>query len=552
MVLSATGGTGDYTFGGDATENLIAGTYNYTVTDENGCIATASATINDAPALLTLSANPTQIACAGGTGSVELVAEGGVAPYVFSGETADLAAGTYNYTVTDKNGCTANATATITEPDALIVSATAGAIACNGESTTVTVSATGGTAPYTGTGTFTVSAGSYSYTVSDANGCSEVVNVTISQPTAIDATASAGTITVPGGTTTLIVSANGGTSPYTYSLNGGGYQSSNTFTVNAGTYTVTVKDANGCTKNTNTVTVTEPTQGNTPTIVYYTGSRSVQYYSTVSLSAILFNGNNYRGIGGKTITFTIGSQSVTATTNSSGIASATLLITQAPGNYRVITTFDGDATYRSSSDNDAFTVARKTVYAGLTGTVTKVYDGNTTAYMSPSNYTLSGVVNGDNVSLNKPATGTYNNKSVGTGKRVTVTGLALTGTDAGKYTLSSTTVSAYIGVITSSQKSEEIVTPIEPTVGYADLKVYPNPFSDRLRFEFMSPESVDARIDLFDMTGRLVKTVFEQPIEGGVNYEADFKPETMISGIYIYRMTMGESVYNGKVIFKKE
>jgi hypothetical protein len=54
------------------------------------------------------------------------------------------------------------------------------------------------------------------------------------------------------------------------------------------------------------------------------------------------------------------------------------------------------------------------------------------------------------------------------------------------------------------------------------------------------------------MTGRLVKTIFEQPIEGGVNYEADFKPETIISGMYIYRMTMGETVYNGKVVFKKE
>jgi hypothetical protein len=54
------------------------------------------------------------------------------------------------------------------------------------------------------------------------------------------------------------------------------------------------------------------------------------------------------------------------------------------------------------------------------------------------------------------------------------------------------------------------------------------------------------------MTGRLVKTIFEQPIEGGVNYEAGFRPETIISGLYIYRMTMGDAVYNGKVVFKKE
>ena len=54
------------------------------------------------------------------------------------------------------------------------------------------------------------------------------------------------------------------------------------------------------------------------------------------------------------------------------------------------------------------------------------------------------------------------------------------------------------------------------------------------------------------MTGRMVKTIFEQPVEGGVSYEAEFRPETIISGMYIYRVTMGEAIYNGKVVFKKE
>jgi hypothetical protein len=46
--------------------------------------------------------------------------------------------------------------------------------------------------------------------------------------------------------------------------------------------------------------------------------------------------------------------------------------------------------------------------------------------------------------------------------------------------------------------------------------------------------------------------VFEAPVEAGVNYEADFRPETIISGMYIYRVTMGENIYNGKVVFKKD
>jgi uncharacterized repeat protein (TIGR01451 family) len=112
--------------------------------------------------------------------------------------------------------------------------------------------------------------------------------------------------------------------------------------------------------------------------------------------------------------------------------------------------------------------------------------------------------------------------------------------------------SVYCTYIADNSKSAVIAGEIEPVFEKAGFKVYPNPFSEKLRFEFVSPESVNARIDLYDMTGRLVKTIFEQPIEGGVNYEADFRPETIISGMYIYRMTMGDAVYNGKVVFKKE
>jgi hypothetical protein len=116
------------------------------------------------------------------------------------------------------------------------------------------------------------------------------------------------------------------------------------------------------------------------------------------------------------------------------------------------------------------------------------------------------------------------------------------------------TYSIYCTYTTSSDKAADIFTEIDISseIDVADLKVYPNPFSDRLRFEFVSPESVNARIDLYDMTGRLVKTIFEQPVESGVSYEADFRPETIVSGMFIYRVTMGEAMYNGKVVFKKE
>jgi len=66
--------------------------------------------------------------------------------YLGPAGTFSHAAGTYSYTVTDANGCTATTTGTITEPTALTASSSATAILCNGGSSTVTVSATRGTA----------------------------------------------------------------------------------------------------------------------------------------------------------------------------------------------------------------------------------------------------------------------------------------------------------------------------------------------------------------------------------------------------------------------
>src|SRR6185436_19124704 len=154
----------------------------------------------------------------------------------------------YTFTVTDARGCTASASVTITEPALLIASASAGTIACGGGTTSVTVTASGGTAPYNGTGSFTRGAGSYTFIVTDANGCTASASVTITEPTLLVSSASAGTIACNGGTTSVTVTASGGTTPYS---------GTGSFTRGAGTYTFTVTDANGCTASA-TVTITEP------------------------------------------------------------------------------------------------------------------------------------------------------------------------------------------------------------------------------------------------------------------------------------------------------
>jgi hypothetical protein len=84
---------------------------------------------------------------------------------------------------TDANGCIANDTIIITQPNALIASSIiSSSILCNGGNAVVSVTAAGGIAPYTGTGNFTVTAGTYSYSISDINGCLNSTSITVTEP----------------------------------------------------------------------------------------------------------------------------------------------------------------------------------------------------------------------------------------------------------------------------------------------------------------------------------------------------------------------------------
>jgi SprB repeat len=265
-TVVASGGTAPYSYawapGGQTTATatgLSAGSYTVTVTDANLCTQTASATVGTTACTISVSASAGTISCNGGTTTLTALATGatGAVQYSLNGgafQTANTftvnAAGS-PYTVTAREvantSCSANAGAvTVSQPAALVAASSNTAILCNGGNSTVSVTATGGTAPYTGTGTFTRTAGAYTYTVTDASGCTSITTGTIAQPAAIVVSATYPLITTFGGTTSVTVTATGGTGAYT----GTGVIAG----VAAGTYTYTVTDANNCTGST-TVTI---------------------------------------------------------------------------------------------------------------------------------------------------------------------------------------------------------------------------------------------------------------------------------------------------------
>jgi len=246
VSISATGGTAPYTGTGNFT--VVAGMHTYIIDDANGCSTTTTVNVTEPSALIASSSSNT-ILCYGGSTTVSVSATGGTAPYVGTGDFT-VGAGTYSYLVTDDKGCSTSTSITVTEPSEMQVTSAATAITCNGGLSTVSVSATGGTLPYSGTGNFSVTAGSYTYPVTDGNGCSASTTITITEPTVIEASSSSTAILCYGGSATVSVSGNGGTAPYT---------GTGDYTVNAGTYSYSVTDANGCSSSTS-ITVTEPSE----------------------------------------------------------------------------------------------------------------------------------------------------------------------------------------------------------------------------------------------------------------------------------------------------
>ncbi|MBX7093731.1 MAG: choice-of-anchor L domain-containing protein [Flavobacteriales bacterium] len=283
--VTTSGGQGPFSYlwspGGQTTSsisNLAPGTYTVTVTDPLSCTPNTTQTITVTSTGAAPVLNPTVVnATCGCNGSINLNTTGGVTPYSFAwsgglsgGAPTNVCPGTYTVTATGANGCTATASVTVTGPSALSTTSSAVAVTCNGACTgSATANPTGGNPPYTylwspgGQTSQTASglcAGTYTVTVTATGGCTATSTVSVTQPTAVTATATPTAVSCNGGNNgQIVVNGAGGTAPLQYSLNGGAFQTGNTFTgLTAGTYTIIVKDANGC-QITLTSTITQPT-----------------------------------------------------------------------------------------------------------------------------------------------------------------------------------------------------------------------------------------------------------------------------------------------------
>ncbi len=266
--------------------NVAQGQHTIVVTDGNGCTSNVNVTVNITNSINANTSTTPTVCGAASNGTITIAPIGGIAPFTFILDAgapqagpapytfANVSAGPHTIIVNDASGCITNPITVnvATGPGVnglVLATATVCPSAANG---TITADATGGTAPFTyqldagaqqnGANPYTftnVSAGNHTVTITDNFGCSSPFNVTVPPGSALIATASTVAVVCNDQSNGIItVATGGGVAPYQYSIDGGAtWQSSNTFNVAAGTYTITIRDNNNCTT-TQSVTVTEP------------------------------------------------------------------------------------------------------------------------------------------------------------------------------------------------------------------------------------------------------------------------------------------------------
>lgn len=265
--ITVNGGTAPYTFAwsnGATTEDLsdlAPGSYKVIVADAGGCISDLTYTLRENNTLR-LNAAVQQTSCLDdASGAIDLIITGGTAPYTYvwsTGQTTEdlsgLTAGIYRVTVTDANGCSATLTVSVSKKTFQVGNIVVQP-SCNGSSTgSITLSPTGGVAPYTyqwstgatGNAITELLPDTYTVVVTDASGCSRQLTFIISEPSQLSASAVVSNSQCSTeGSFTIDLTVSGGTAPYAYQWSNGA-TTEDLDSLQSGTYSVIIKDINGC------------------------------------------------------------------------------------------------------------------------------------------------------------------------------------------------------------------------------------------------------------------------------------------------------------------
>lgn len=575
-------------------QNIRAGIYTVQIADSAGCKTEIQTEVKQPDRITFTVTAPTNAKCAGGSdGAVDVQASGGNGNFTYSindgekqtsGIFQGLKANT-NYTLkaTDVKGCSETTNAFIGAPNQIIVSPTPTPVLCaDGSTGKISVSASGGSGAYQyqlGQNTQQITnifsglkAGNYTITVKDDNGCEGKVDVSVSQPAMLNVSAIASLISCVSDTgTSVIASANGGTSPYQYQIGTRAFGTNTLFGgVKEGSYPINVKDANECTASfTVNVKKAEPLLLQTITqaascctcpdgsmALTSSGGIGKKYYQLGQSG--FQQGDTFKNLTSGQYLVMVGDETgcQTSTTVTITNATATTLALTNVKNVNCAGGRDGSATVQTTGGQAPYSyiwqTKNPTDSLGSGTSVIALPEGEFTVTVIDNNRcssSISGTLTAQNQVPPKPTisqsggnlissaqTGVqwYSGNDLKTGQSiVNATQPTFTPLESNPYFVIST-VNGCVSL--PSDTFVFVVTALEPILPLT-IQIISNPVHNVLRVEIEQPDRSSVHLSLIDLTGKKIVDSQIPPFVGKKQYE--WLIQQVNAGIYILRVEAG-------------
>lgn len=558
-AVVAQGGNGGFTYQWNTTPPATtpqivaqtAGTYTVAVTDANGCIAIDSVMIVDGcPCGDTVTVNTTAETCIGSNGTATAVTDTS-GTYTFLWSTGDTTAiitgldfGSYTVTVTNANGC-ATVVNAIVQDDCncgMVLNTSATGESCNlGGDATATVSVSGiAIPPFTYTWNTTplqttataigLQQGSYTVTVTDATGCSQTATVNVPGTVTAAVTVVNASCNLNNGS--LEATVQGGSMPYQYlwDLNGSVSTNATVSGVGAGTYNVTVTDANGCTATAAGIVVQNGTFN-----VNTVGIDNFCSTNGASASAIAVGGGTapFSFAWGAPVNATTaniynlstGAYNVTVTDANGCVATSSVNVTSLDASPSLSVSQTNVSCFGLSDGAIDLTVNASTAYAIAWSNGVNAED---IANLSAGNYTVvvvdaNGCVSSTTVAISQPnpliinSTSTPTADDNGTASAVPTGGTppynflwntgattqTITGLTPGTYTVS---VTDNNGCTATGSAIVDLFSSTGDLVSLTQFDVFPNPTPGQFTVQLGFQQATEAQVTIFNAVGQQVWT----------------------------------------------
>ena len=309
--------------------------------------------------------------------------------------------------------------------------------------------------------------------------------------------------TFSGGTGTLMVSIDGGAftaqaSPYTFT------------NLSAGLHTIAVKDANSC----------EISKEITVELIPCVLECNTAFGYNPAGNSICFIGDGFSRWGW---TNKISPETSTTLNLYAGAAQCLVSAEKLAGTVKV-NYFAGTVTV-TYTINAGYFVSEAHIYVGKTKYPMVKQGKQTVATVAPGQYSHV------NASLGNASTYSY----------------SFSGKSGDLYVIAHAVVCHYVqAVVQPELKVARITSELDAT----PLKVYPNPFSDRAIFEFVSAKDGHAVLEITNIVGQKIATLLDAQVKVGVMNRIEFQPRNITSGILIYRLLLDGNVQTGRILYK--